>query len=144
MSGLLALAGFAVLALRRLLTYLHLFQQEEYDNRRFLVWLVRERAFDQRLSVALFVAWLLQLMLPGVPGWGPGALAGAAALAVAAFEPDPRKTAKKRLVLTARATRIYGVALALLLVVAAAAAWLTGPVIVWIVPVQLVPLALVV
>jgi UDP-N-acetylmuramoyl-tripeptide--D-alanyl-D-alanine ligase len=143
MSGLLALAGFAVLALRRLLTYLHLFQQEEYDNRRFLVWLVRDRAFDQRLSFALFVAWLLQLMLPGVPGWGPGALAGAAALAVAAFEPDPRKTAKKRLVLTARATRIYCLALALLLVVAAAAAWLTGPVVVWIAPVQLVPLGLV-
>ena len=50
MSGLLACAGFAVFALRRLLTYLHLFQQEEYDNRRFLAWIVRNVAFDRRFN----------------------------------------------------------------------------------------------
>lgn len=143
MSGLFALAGFAFLALRRLLTFLHLFQQEEYDNRRFLAWIVRNRAFDQRLSFALFAIWLMQLALQAVPGWAFGALAGVAALGVAAFERDPRKAAKKRLAMTARAKRIYLVALALLAIVGVAAALLTGPILLWIVPVQLVPLALV-
>jgi UDP-N-acetylmuramoyl-tripeptide--D-alanyl-D-alanine ligase len=142
-SGALALLGFALLALRRLLTYLHLFQQEEYDNARFLAWIVKNRGFDQRLSLALFAIWLMQLTLHTVPGWAFGALAGLASIAVAAFEPDPRKTAKKRLAMTARATRIYGLALALLAALGIAAAWLTGPMLVWIVPVQLVPLALV-
>lgn len=145
MSGGFALAGFALFALRRLLTYLHLFQQEEYDNRRFLAWVVKSRAFDQRLSFALLIAWLMQMLLPHktVPDWAFGALVGALCVAVAAFEPDPRKTAKKRLVLTARATRIYLIALALLAVVGVAAAFATGPLVLWIVPVQFVPLALV-
>ena len=144
MSGIFALTGFALLALRRLLTFLHLFQQEEYDNSRFLAWIAKNRAFDQRLSFALFAIWLMQLALQAVPAWAFGALAGAAAFAVAAFEPDPRKTAKKRLVMTARAKRIYGVALILLAPVGVAAALLTGPILLWVVPVQLVPLTLVV
>jgi UDP-N-acetylmuramoyl-tripeptide--D-alanyl-D-alanine ligase len=144
MSGILALAGFALLALKRLLTYLHLFQQEEYDNPRFLAWVVKNRAFDRRLSFVFFAVWLMQLALHAVPPWALGAFAGVAAAAVAAFEPDPRKTAKKRLVMTARAKRIYLVALGLLALAGVAAALLTGPIILWIVPVQLVPLALVV
>ena len=149
MSGLLALAGFAVFAPRRLLTYLHLFQQEEYDNRRFLAWIVGNAAFDRRLSLALTAVWAIQLfpLHRTVPEWAFGALTGAFCLAVAAIERDPRKTAKKRLAMTARATRIYGVALALLALAAALAAWATGPLAhgmaLWIVPVQLVPLALV-
>jgi len=35
-STLFAVVGFAVFAARRLLTYLHIFQQEEYDGPRFL------------------------------------------------------------------------------------------------------------
>jgi UDP-N-acetylmuramoyl-tripeptide--D-alanyl-D-alanine ligase len=148
-SGVLVLAGVGLFALRRLLTYLHLFQQEEYDNRRFLAWFVKNRAWDQRLSFALLLVWLMQVLLPhrSVPGWAFGALAGLACLTVAAFEPDPRKTAKKRLAMTARATRIYLVALTLLAVVGSAAAFATGPlgtgIWLWILPVQLVPLALV-
>jgi UDP-N-acetylmuramoyl-tripeptide--D-alanyl-D-alanine ligase len=148
-SGAFTLAGFALFALRRLLTYLHLFQQEEYDNRRFLAWIARNHAWDQRLSFALLVVWLIQILQPhhAVPNWAFGALAGLACLAVAAFEPDPRKTAKKRLAMTARATRIYLVALVLLAIIGVAAALATGPLAqgiwLWIVPVQLVPLALV-
>ena len=144
MSGLFALAGFAFLALRRLLTFLHLFQQEEYDDRRFLAWIVENRAFDHRLSFALLAIWLMQLALQAVPAWAFGALAGVAALGVAAFERDPRKAAKKRLAMTARAKRIYFVALIMLAIVGVAVGLLTGPILLWIVPVQLVPLALVV
>jgi UDP-N-acetylmuramoyl-tripeptide--D-alanyl-D-alanine ligase len=142
-SGVFALAGFVLLALRRLLTYLHLFQQEEYDNSRFFTWIIKNHVFDRRLSVAIVAIWLAQFMLHGVPDWVFGGLAGTAAVAVAAFEPDPRKTAKKRLVMTARAKRIYLVALILLTVIGIATAFLTGPILLWIVPVQLVPLALI-
>jgi UDP-N-acetylmuramoyl-tripeptide--D-alanyl-D-alanine ligase len=148
-SGILTFIGFALFALRRLLTYLHLFQQEEYDNRRFFAWVVKNNAWDQRLSFALFVVWLMQILLPhaNVPDWATGALAGLVCLAVAAFEPDPRKTAKKRLVMTARAKRIYGLALALLAILGIAAALATSlmaqGVWLWIAPVQLVPLALI-
>jgi UDP-N-acetylmuramoyl-tripeptide--D-alanyl-D-alanine ligase len=144
------LAGFAVFALRRLMTYLHLFQQEEYDERRFLAWLVKSRAWDHRLSFALLVVYVMQTLRPQqtvVPDWAFGALAGAVCVAVAAFERDPRKIAKKRLAMTARATRIYLIALGLLGVVGAVVGLATGRyglgIWLWIVPVQLVPLALV-
>ncbi|HTZ36913.1 MAG TPA: UDP-N-acetylmuramoyl-tripeptide--D-alanyl-D-alanine ligase [Stellaceae bacterium] len=145
MSGWLALAGFAPFALRRLLTYLHLFQQEEYDNRRFLAWIGGNRGWDQRLSLMLLVVWLVQVLLPrgAVPAWAFGAAAGIACLAVAALERDPRKIAKKRLAMTARATRIFCVAAALLGVAGVLAALATGWILPWVVPVQLVPLALV-
>ena len=149
MSGVFTLAGFVLFALRRLLTYLHLFQQEEYDNRRFFAWLAKNRAWDQRLSFALLVVWLVQILRPphAVPDWAFGTLAGLACVAVAAFEPDPRKTAKKRLVMTARAKRIYFVALALLSAIGVMAALATGllgqGIWLWIAPAQLVPLALI-
>jgi len=146
MNGLLALAGFAVFAVRRLLTYLHLFQQEEYDNGRFLLWLMRNWAFDRRLTLLLIAIGAVQLTPAshGVPRWVFGALTGAACVAVAAFERDPRKTAKKRLAMTARATRIYVVAVALLTVATGVALDFTaGQTLFWVVPVQLVPFALV-
>src|SRR5207248_3886105 len=54
-SGLIALIGFVVFAARRLLVYLHLFQQEEYDGSRFLRWLVHNRGWDRRVSLVLLV-----------------------------------------------------------------------------------------
>ena len=80
MSGVFALIGFALFALRRLMTYLHLFQQEEYDNRRFVAWIIQNRAWDQRLSLALIAVWLipLQALFPQMlaansegPPWKP-------------------------------------------------------------------------
>ena len=102
MSALLALFGFLVFAARRLLTYLHLFQQEEYDGSRFLAWLIANRAWDRRLSLALAAIVAAEFILPGVPPGIFAALTGAACLGVAAFERDPRKTAKKPLMMTTR------------------------------------------
>ena len=65
MSALFALIGFIVFAARRLLTYLHLFQQEEYDGRRFLAWLVADRAWDRRLSLVLAAIFVVQLLMRG-------------------------------------------------------------------------------
>jgi UDP-N-acetylmuramoyl-tripeptide--D-alanyl-D-alanine ligase len=143
-SGLLALAGFAVFAARRLLTYLHLFQQEEYDDSRFFAWLAVNLAVDRRLSAILIALGAVQLLAPiALPSWLFPALAGAACLAVAAFERDPRKTAKKRLAMTARATRIYVIAAALLAIVGLIVALTAQQAILWLVPVQLVPFALI-
>lgn len=144
MSAFPIWAGFLVFAARRLLTYLHIFQQEEYDGGRFLRWLGREQAFDRRLSLALIVLGIVQWVLApaGLP-WLFPLLGGLTCLGAAAIETDPRKTAKKRLAMTARAKRIYGIALALLaalgILIAVASNW----VLLWLIPVQAAPLALV-
>ena len=62
-AGLVALIGFLVFAARRLLTYLHIFQQEEYDGPRFLRWLLHNGAFDRRLSLAIVAIFIAQLVL---------------------------------------------------------------------------------
>jgi len=142
---LFALASFGVFAARRLLTYLHLFQQEEYDCPRFLRWLLHSGAWDRRLSLALLAIGAVQPLAPArvVPIWAFTVLAGVACLAVAAIERDPRKTAKKPLAMTARATRIYALALLLSLGAGLAAMLASRFVLPWIIAVQLVPLALV-
>jgi UDP-N-acetylmuramoyl-tripeptide--D-alanyl-D-alanine ligase len=146
MSGLFALVGFAVFAARRLLTYLHLFQQEEYDNRRFVAWLATDLAIDRKLSVILIAIGAVQLLAPAdvAPVWLFEGLAGIACLGVAAVERDPRKTAKKRLAMTARATRIYTIAAALLAIAGLIVAFLGNQAILWVVPVQVVPFALII
>jgi UDP-N-acetylmuramoyl-tripeptide--D-alanyl-D-alanine ligase len=142
-TGLIALVGFLVFAARRLLTYLHIFQQEEYDGPRFLRWLLCSSAFDRRLSLGIIAIFAVQLIAGSTaPGWLFPALIGAACLAAAAIERDPRKGAKKPLAMTARAKRIYGVSLVLLAAVGVAAALTTEAALVWLVPVQLVPVAL--
>ncbi len=140
-----ALVGFTVFAARRLLTYLHLFQQEEYDGSRFVAWIADNRAFDRRLSLVLLAIVAAQIAIPeGIaPGWLFAALAGAACLGAAALERNPLTEAKKKLAMTARARRIYALALALVVAVGAVAALASEFVAVWIVAVQVVPLALV-
>ncbi len=129
---LLAPLGFLVFAARRLLTYLHLFQQEEYDNRRFLAWLWRERVFDRRLSLVLlglfavqamswWVGWILLYLFTSAPE-----IAGGAFLVAAVLERDPRKTGKKPLAMTARANRIHASALGLAVLLGVASLLGTG------------------
>lgn len=143
MSALPALFGFLVFAARRLLTYLHLFQQEEYDGRRFLAWVIDNRAWDRRLSLALLAIFAGQLILRAAPSVVFAALVGVACLATAAVERDPRRTAKKALVMTTRAKRIYAIALVLIATVGVVAALTSDLPLAWIVAVQLVPIALV-
>jgi UDP-N-acetylmuramoyl-tripeptide--D-alanyl-D-alanine ligase len=141
---LFALLGFAVFAARRLLTYLHLFQQEEYDAGRFLRWIGANRGWDRRLSLILLALFAAQLILSAlVPERFFVALAGLACFGAAAIERDPRKAAKKKLAMTARARRIYAIALVLAALLGVAAALVTVLVGIWIVAVQLVPLTLV-
>ena len=148
-SSLFLGAAFLVFAARRGLTYLHIFQQEEYDGPRFLRWMAAARAFDKRATLPLLACWGAALAAPDATEWGAYAkwAAGLALLAVAAVEDNPLKAAKKKLVLTARVKRILSVALgltalygvALALCPAEPAALLPF----WILGVQGLPLALV-
>lgn len=110
--SILTIIAFAVFAARRLLTYLHIYQQEEYDIRRFLRWLADTGSFDKKLTIALIVLPLPCFLLPGPFGM---AVVPAALAFFAWKEADPRKRAKKKLVLTARAKRIYILSLLLCL-----------------------------
>lgn len=129
---LVPVAG-AVFAARRLLRYLRFFQQEEYNDSRFLAWVREKKAFDTRGSMVATVA--------GFGGFVLGALspvlttvmtvAGCAALAFLGYwEEDPRRTGKLRLNMTERATRIYRAAGGLYL----------GCVLVWTIVSTLLPL----
>lgn len=130
--------SFMAFAARRLLTLLHPYQQEEYDSPRFLLWIVENRVFDRRLSILLIPVGLAALYDPRL-----------ALLAVPAFgwiawkEPDPRKKAKKKLVMTARAKRIYTAALGITLLAVAGFSAGHIPFLFWTVLVQLMPLFLV-
>jgi UDP-N-acetylmuramoyl-tripeptide--D-alanyl-D-alanine ligase len=143
LTSLAALVLALFFAFRRSLIYLHIFQQEEYDGPRFLRWLVASRSFDRKLSLALLLIGAFQFAAEDVfPGF-EFPLAAAVCFAVAALrEADPRRASKKKLALTARATRILvgGMVLAALVGIASAAA---RQVLAWVVFVQLVPLCLV-
>jgi UDP-N-acetylmuramoyl-tripeptide--D-alanyl-D-alanine ligase len=146
-AAYLPVLAFAAFAVRRLMSYLHIFQQEEYDATRFLPWLLRTRSLDRKLSAALVVLGVVEFA--GVRSdWraaGPwfGLALAVAFLLFCAVEKDPRRSAKKKLVLTARAKRILGVAIALSLVLAVLVALAHPPVWVWLLPVHLLPLLLV-
>jgi UDP-N-acetylmuramoyl-tripeptide--D-alanyl-D-alanine ligase len=132
--------AYAAFVARRLLRYLHIFQQEEYAPRHFLKWILDKRAFDRRLSavlllvgvVACFVSipmWIAELLLAGIFG------------VFCFFEPDPRKSAKKKLAMTSRARRIFVVAYAGCLLMGLYVPLFDG---LWaILVVQLIPLSLV-
>ncbi|NCC21132.1 MAG: UDP-N-acetylmuramoyl-tripeptide--D-alanyl-D-alanine ligase [Alphaproteobacteria bacterium] len=132
--------AFIIFSTRRLLTYLHVYQQEEYDTRRFLRWMLEKRAFDKRLTVALAAISALMLVMPPVQWIGAGLLA-ASFLVFALRESDPRRNSKKKLILTPRARRILALALFFNAVMAAGAAFPHIPLF-WIVPVQIIPFTL--
>lgn len=138
---LLLWGAFMVFAARRLLTYLHIFQQEEYNAKRFLPWVVHSRSFDRKLSAVILLLAVAVFVLPAI--WLESILIPVF-LFFAWRESNPLKAAKKPLVLTSRARRIYGAALLLSALGATSGAghvpddmiWL------WIVPVQLLPVYL--
>lgn len=117
-GSLIGLAvAFGFFSYRRMLRYLHLFQQDDYDERRFLTWWIRSRTFDWRLSLgllALAVCWQLDLL--SLDTWTWLAAASGLIFVMSLREPNPKKEAKKPLVMTQRATTTIWVAMALLVV----------------------------
>lgn len=105
-----ALGGFyvscVIFSFKRLLRFLHYFQQEGYEIARFGRWLFEQRACDRRGTAILLGTYLLQVLLPFI-----GLLIGAVALMTQALmEENPLKQGKIKLVLTPRAKRIFGLA----------------------------------
>lgn len=138
----LVLAAFAAFALKRLLTYLHIFQQEEYDGARFLAWMTATRTFDRRASLVVAALFAMSLVYPAPPLL-VAAFMGLALLLAAYREADPRQTGKKKLAMTQRATRIFRLAFGLLMLAGLVLlAFAARPVLV-IVLIQAIPLALV-
>ncbi|NWG45857.1 MAG: UDP-N-acetylmuramoyl-tripeptide--D-alanyl-D-alanine ligase [Alphaproteobacteria bacterium] len=138
----------ALLALvyTRLKLFLLYFQQEEYDDARFLRWLRAAKGVDRRLSLILLAMGLLAAVLPA--GGALLALAGGIAGSIHAVYRDQRflAEARKPLVLTQRANRILRTALgfaallllALMLLTAGAGPQLLGAILL----VQITPLLL--
>jgi UDP-N-acetylmuramoyl-tripeptide--D-alanyl-D-alanine ligase len=136
--------AFAYLAGRRLITYLHIFQQDEYDGARFVRWLVATGSVDKKLSLALLGLGGVMLLIGGLGARLCTALPAALFIAVAIREADPRRQAKKPLVLTARAKRIFAVALTIAIASGAAVACVGANAALFILPVQFLPIDLVV
>jgi UDP-N-acetylmuramoyl-tripeptide--D-alanyl-D-alanine ligase len=98
--------------------------------------------FDRRASILLLVLGGLESFL--VVSSLIAAIGAAAALvALSSVEKDPRSASKKKLVMTDRAKRIYFSAFALVVIAAAGVASARLHLLVWIIPVQFIPLALV-
>ncbi|MBA43556.1 MAG: Mur ligase [Magnetococcales bacterium] len=126
----LTLLTFVFFAYRRTLVYLHIFQQEEYDGKRFIPWMLRTASYDRKVSfVLLLTGFFVPFVYP------------AAFFVAALTELNPKKNAKKTLVMTQRATRIFAVAFVLSILVGTVtynAPWWG-----WIVAVQLITFTLV-
>jgi UDP-N-acetylmuramoyl-tripeptide--D-alanyl-D-alanine ligase len=118
-SCILLVAFSVAFAGRRLLSYLRYFQQEEYNQRRFVAWIKRHNAVDTRGTIALVVSLMVGLLF-AVP-WAiflSTALCCAALLAVSFFyEEDPRRSGKLKLNMTERAKKIHLASWALLLLI---------------------------
>lgn len=139
---ILVLVAYVVFAIRRLITYLHIFQQEEYDSPRFIRWMIRRGAFDRR-ATSILAAVSFATLFRILPAPTAQVLTGLTFLILAYFESDPRSASKKHLVMTQRAKRTLGVAsLAGALLGLTASIW-SGSIWIWIIPVQLLPFSLV-
>lgn len=140
MTSVLVFGAFLCFAARRLMSYLHIFQQEEYDAKRFIPWLLHGKNFDKKLSaIVLAVAGIAFLAQPPIATW-PLLIAFAV---FAVLEKDPLKQAKKPLVLTGRAKRILGVAFLLAALGAASFSFCPkATLLLWIAVIQALPFAL--
>lgn len=105
----IALISFAS---KRLLRYLLYFQQEGYEPARFFLWFKRVCAFDRRGSLVV-VSGVVASRLFGGDELFLGVIA-VTLIGIGYFvESDPREVGKVRLSMTARANKIYQLALCL-------------------------------
>lgn len=142
MLPLLFSATTAYFTTLRLRTYLQPFQQEEYMSPRLFKWWREKRAFDRWATLGLLIAMPFGWLQPGAP-----LLTAILYLAYRCRqEPDPTVTAKKPLVITPRAHKIW--LLAALLTVPFTVAIAVAPLAPWlrlfltIALIQTLPLAL--
>lgn len=140
-STVLLFLTYVAFAGKRGLTYMHAYQQEEYDSRRLLGWIGQNKTFDKRLTLALLLCTGASFFIPVM---FTNFLVFIAFAVTTYLEKDPRKESKKKLVSTARSKRIFRPAYVL---AALAGLWCfiapqyTG---LWILNVQMIPFWLVI
>lgn len=139
-ATLLPAVAFLGFAARRLMTYLHIFQQEEYDGPRFVQWLFARRVFDRKLTVLLILCGILWFF--EMPSFVMTFAVVMSFVAITTMEKDPRRDSKKKLAMTDRAKRVYFIALFLSLL-PAALFLLTPMPWIWILGVQILPFLMV-
>ena len=137
------LVMFIAFAIRRLILYLHIFQQEEYNVSRFVKWIVKTRTYDRRLTFGIMMLVILAHFLPRLGGWVAVAIVGGLFLTSAWRERNPLKDAKKKLVLTARAKRVLAIASIYSAGLGFTFSYLYLQPIYWLIPIQLLPLMLI-
>lgn len=114
--------GNMAFAWRRTLAYLRYFQQEEYNNKRFVAWIRSNRAYDTRGSLILLLGLAAHLFLGGTGSALLISLIVASMLCFVSFmyEGDPRETGKIKLNMTERASKTALVARGLVSLIALA------------------------
>ncbi len=138
---------FIVLTLKRMMTYMHVLQQEDYDNARLSKWISTYKAFDKRLSLALIVLSFVWAYVPDyIPHFFFVFMIFISMTITTYIEKDPRKNMKKKLVATDRAKRIFFPAYAIMVLLSA---WVFVPLAPynmlpwpWVVLLQLIPFVL--
>lgn len=133
----LAFTGFAT---KRLMTYLHAYQQEEYDSKRFTGWIIHNKVIDKKASALILLAGGAWYVL-GEFAFFANLLIFMGFAIIGFIELDTRKSSKKKLAMTARAKRIYFIALVFALLPALLVMYVQIPIL-WIIPVQLIPMSL--
>src|SRR5690606_38212601 len=128
-----------VFSFKRLKFLLHFFQQEEYDNRRFFKFIFKNNQLvDKRLSIVTLVT-----TVSGISHLHQILVMTAALCLAIYFEKNPTH-AKKPLVMTKRATRIFITAFALTLFQILNNNYkLSAPVFTLIITIQMLPFVLI-
>lgn len=146
---LLIFLAFVFFAGKRMMTYMHVMQQEDYDNVRLVKWMSANSVFDKRLSafllllsVALAGAYFSGV-LDGIPSFFVSFPVFIAFVLSAHFEKDPRKNSKKALVMTQRVKRIFFPAYIIAIILALPMYFASSQPWVWIVLIQLLPFLLI-
>ncbi len=99
------LAAFFFFMFKRSLTYIHIFQQEEYDNVRFFKWILYHFVIDM-IGTSLVVITACVLFFLRSSHFAPYSAYAVILLGVSIHEKDPRVSAKKKLAITDRVKRI--------------------------------------
>ena len=101
----LLIVAFAGFSAKRLMTYLHALQQDDYDTGRFAKWVTHNKVFDTKLSAIVFILGIV--WLANAPMFAIQLVVFTALTSIAYFEKDPRRDSKKKLAMTSRAKRIF-------------------------------------
>jgi UDP-N-acetylmuramoyl-tripeptide--D-alanyl-D-alanine ligase len=106
--SLIFIASFFIFVFFRLRRWLHFFQQHEYDGGRFLQWVIKNKHFDVRATFLLLILFLISFFNQNIAF----CLGIIGFVVLSLMEPSPFR-AKKPLVFTARAKRIFVLSLLL-------------------------------